>query len=181
MRTMNVLLLILLCSTPLRGAIAQTGANEGANAARQAPHDGVITGRVINDSGRPVAGAPILLIRAGVKITSGVQTATADDEGNFNATGLGPGSYLIYTNVPGYVVTRTGSDRDYHRPGENLTINLIRGGVITGRVIDQYGEPMVGVRVQAVKVRDLIEGRRLSESFREPNGRLTNDRGVYRL
>jgi hypothetical protein len=181
MRAMKALLLILLCAAPVRVAIAQAGARENAEAVPQGRRDGVITGRVVNDAGRPVAGAPILVIRAGVKISSGLQTSTADDEGNFKATGLGPGAYMISTNVPGYVVPRTDSESDYHRPGESVTVNLVKGGVITGRVTDPYGEPMVGVRVQTIKVRGLEWGQKYLVTFREENERLTDDRGVYRL
>ena len=181
MRVVKALSLIVLCVASFRVAIAQAGANENAEAAPQARRYGVITGRVVNDAGRPVAGAPILVIKSGVKITSGIQSATADDEGNFKATGLGPGSYMIYANVPGYVIARAGSESDYHRPGASVTINLVKGGVITGRVTDPYGEPMVGVRAQVFKVRELEEGRKYLGELREPNGRLTDDRGVYRL
>jgi hypothetical protein len=181
MRAMMALLPILLCATPAPVAVAQTGAKENAESTNQARRDGVITGRVINDAGRPVAGAPILVIKAGVKVTSGFQTSTADDEGNFKATGLGPGSYMISTSVPGYVAAQIDSERDYHRPGENVTVNLIKGGVITGRVTDPYGEPMVGVRVQAFKVRELEVGQKYSGGLMQMNGRLTDDRGVYRL
>src|SRR5262249_43667704 len=138
MKVMKALSLVLLCATPVLVAIAQTGAKENAEAPSQARRDGVITGRVVNDAGRPVTGAFIFVIKAGVKIASGVQTTTADDEGNFKATGLGPGSYMISTNAPGYVIAMTDSERDYHRPGENVTINLVKGGVITGRVTDPY-------------------------------------------
>jgi carboxypeptidase family protein len=181
MRVVKALSLILLCAASVRVAIAQTGAKETAEAAPNARRDGVITGRVVNDAGRPVAGAPILVIKSGVKITSGMQTSTADDEGNFKATGLGPGSYMIYANVPGYVIARAGSERDYHRPGASVTINLVKGGVITGRVTDSYGEPMVGVCAQAFKVRELEGGQKYLGELRESNGRLTDDRGVYRL
>jgi hypothetical protein len=181
MRAMKALSLILLCVAPVRVAIAQAGAKENAEAAPQARRDGVITGRVVNDAGRLVAGAPILIIRAGVNITSGAQTSVADDEGNFKATGLDTGSYMISTSVPGYVVARTDSDRDYHRTGENVTINLVKGGVITGRVTDSYGEPMVGVRAHAFKVRELEGGQKYLGDLRGTNGRLTDDRGVYRI
>jgi hypothetical protein len=181
MRVVKALSLILLCAASVRVAIAQTGAKENAEAAPQARRDGEITGRVVNDVGRPVAGAPIIVIKAGVKILSGIQTSTADDEGNFKVTGLGPGSYMVDANVPGYVIARTGSERDYHRPGVSLMINLVKGGVITGRVTDPYGEPMVGVRAQAFKVRELEGAQKYLGELREPNGRLTDDRGVYRL
>src|SRR5262245_21159351 len=181
MRAMKALAPILLCAIPVRMAIAQTGAKENAEAAGQSRRDGVIAGRVVNDAGRPVAGAPILVIKAGVKIETGMQTTTADEEGNFKATGLGPGSYMISTNVPGYVAAKTDSERDYYRPGENVTINLIKGGVIAGRVTDSYGEPMVGVRVQALKVRELEGGQKYMGALWRSYGRLTDDRGVYRL
>src|SRR5262245_9537556 len=113
MKAMKALSLILLCAAPVRVAIAQAGAKENAEAVIQARRDGAITGRVVNDAGRPVAGATILFFRAGVRIRSGFQTSTSDDEGNFKSTGLGPGSYRISTNVPGYVVVRTDSDSDY--------------------------------------------------------------------
>jgi hypothetical protein len=181
MKVMSALSLVLFCATPVQVAIAQAVAKGNAEAANQARRDGVITGRVVNDAGRPVAGAPILVIKAGVKITGGMQTSTADDEGNFKATGLDPGSYIISTSVPGYVVARADSERDYHRPGESVTINLVKGGVITGRVTDPYGEPMVGVRARAVKVRELGGGQKYSADLRGTNGRLTDDRGVFRL
>jgi hypothetical protein len=181
MMAMKALPLILLCAASVRVAVAQTGAKENAEAAGQSRRDGVITGRVVNDTGRPVSGAPILVIKAGVKIANGMQTTAADEEGNFKATGLGPGSYMISTNAPGYVVGRADSERDYHRPGENITINLIKGGVITGRVTDSYGEPMVGIRVNALKVHELEGGQKSRITLGEANGRLTDDRGVYRL
>ena len=181
MRAMKALSLILFCMAPVRVAIAQTRAKENAERSPQARRDGVITGRVVNDAGRPVAGAPILIIRAGVKITSDAQTPVADDEGNFKATGLDTGSYMISTSVPGYVVAMTDSDRDYHRTGENVTIKLVKGGVITGRVTDSYGEPMVGVRAHAIKVRELEGGQKYLGELMETNRRLTDDRGVYRI
>jgi hypothetical protein len=178
---MKALALILLCAATVQLAIAQTVAKENAEAVDLARHDGVITGRVVNDAGRPVAGAPILLVKAGVKVERGFQMSAADDEGNFKATGLGPGSYSIFTNVPGYVLARTNPESDYHRPGESVMVNLIKGGVVTGRVTDSYGEPLVGVRVQALKVRELDGGQKYSGSIRGMNGKLTDDRGIYRL
>src|SRR5262247_2031383 len=181
MRAMKALAPLLFCLTFAQVAVAQAVAKENAEGASQARRDGVIIGRVVNDAGRPVAGAQILLVKAGVKIESGAQSSSADEEGNFKATGLGPGSYMISTNVPGYVTARTDSERDYYRPGENVTINLIKGGVIAGRVTDSYGEPMVGFRVQALKVRELEGGQKYMGALWRSYGRLTDDRGVYRL
>src|SRR5262245_26464868 len=98
MKAMKALILIFLCATPIQFATAQSGAKQNADAANPAGRDGVIAGRIVNDAGRPAAGAPILIIKAGVKLTSGLQMAMADDEGNFKVTGLSPGSYQIFAN-----------------------------------------------------------------------------------
>src|SRR6266511_258239 len=181
MKALKVLSLIIICATTFRIATAQTMAKENTKAANQARRDGVITVRVVNDTGQPIAGAPILVEKVGDKGMSGLRIGNADDEGAFKATGLGPGSYTISTIVPGYVVAMTDSERNHHHPGENVTINLVKGGVITGRVTDAYGEPMVGVGVKAVKVRDLEGGRKYPGDGADWNTRLTDDRGVYRL
>jgi len=70
-----------------------------------------------------------------------------------------------------------------HRIGENVTITLIKGGVITGRVTDEFGEPMVGALVTAFRVRTL-EGQPELDSYvmdASGAGRETDDRGVYRI
>ncbi len=56
---------------------------------------------------------------------------------------------------------------------------LIKGGVITGTVTNQTGEPVVGVRVRARLIRDneLLPGP-YAQISRE---RTTDDRGVYRI
>jgi hypothetical protein len=181
MKALKVLSLILICATTFRIATAQTMAKENTKAAHQARRDGVITVRVVNDTGQSIAGAPIIVEKVGDKGIGGLRIGNADDEGEFKARGLDPGSYTIFTIVPGYVVALTDSERNHHHPGENVTINLVKGGVITGRVTDAYGEPMVGVGMKAVKVRDLEGGQKYAGDGEDWNTRLTDDRGVYRL
>src|SRR5262245_38544850 len=111
---MKALSLIFLCAALVHPANAQSGAKQKVDAANQSRRDGMITGRVIDDQGRPAAGASILIIKAGVRINSGFQKAIADDEGNFKAGGLASGSYRIFTNVPGYVIANQFSESDYH-------------------------------------------------------------------
>jgi hypothetical protein len=181
MKALKVLSLIIICATTFRIATAQTMVKENTKAAHQARRDGVITVRVVNGTGQPVAGATIIVYKVGDKYGRGWRIGNADDEGAFKATELGPGSYTISTIVPGYVVALTDSERNHHHPGENVTINLVKGGVITGRVTDAYGKPMVGVGVMAFKVRDLEGGQKYHGDGADWNTRLTDDRGVYRL
>src|SRR5262249_21221877 len=70
-----------------------------------------------------------------------------------------------------------------YRVGENVIIQMVRGGVITGRVTDEFGAPVVGARVSANRVRD-PEGNpdssvpTMNEMY---SYRMTDDRGVYRV
>jgi hypothetical protein len=65
--------------------------------------------------------------------------------------------------------------------GQSVTITMIRGGVIAGRVISASGDPVIGVAVKAVRVRDEA-GRQTNDSAGtfQPE-RTTDDRGVYRI
>jgi hypothetical protein len=150
---------------------------------------GTISGRIINEDG---GGAPNVTVTiSSVKANQqaltqrgGGDRVSTDEEGNFKFTGVAPGVYIVNVfESKGYVQQSPFSaetqEQRYCRVGDNVTIMMVRGGVITGRVTTANGEPMVGVRVYAVMVRD-PEGRSLK---RQANyrARMTDDRGVYRL
>jgi len=145
---------------------------------------GAITGRVLADDGRPLINATVLVSGVGVNAAGGEQgTARTDGKGDFRVADLAPGTYTITAQAPGYVtapkVAIDGSEKDYYRLGDAVTIRMVKGGVITGKVINSGGEPIVGGRVRAIRVR-ASDGRpvRAPESVLE---RQTDDRGVYRL
>ena len=75
---------------------------------------------------------------------------------------------------------------------ENLEFTLLRGGVIAGRVVDQQGEPLVGVQVSVLRkppVAQLPSGRSAGPTTAAFASRLmpagpgaqTNDLGEFRL
>src|SRR5262249_14402017 len=70
-----------------------------------------------------------------------------------------------------------------YRIGESVIIRMSRGGVVTGRVTDEFSEPLVGVRVAAERVRDSEgEPARNAMTLNDMNSsRTTDDRGVYRI
>ncbi len=114
-------------------------------------------------------------------IAGGTQMTSCDAEGNFKVAGLSQGVYSLLARSPGYVTTQHQSLK--YRIGESAIIHLVRGGVITGRVIDEFGEPVVGVRVLANRVRN-PEGKADTgaAAMNEMNSsRMTDDRGVYRI
>jgi hypothetical protein len=144
--------------------------------------EGVISGRVVADDGQPTGGAHVIAIGVSKSpVPGGMQATTCDADGNFKVTGLSHGVYSIIARAPGYVPVQDQSRK--YRIGESVIIRMARGGVITGRVTDEFGEPMVGVQVSADRVAD-SEGKpdtrapTMSEMFSLP---MTDDRGVYRI
>jgi len=148
----------------------------------QPKREGAISGRVVADDGQPLAGAQVIAIAAGKsQIAGAAQMSACDAEGNFKVTGLSHGVYSLLARAPGYVSVQNQSRK--YRIGESVIVQLVRGGVITGRVIDEFGEPVVGARVLADRARD-SEGRPDTggAAMNEMNSsRMTDDRGVYRI
>jgi hypothetical protein len=141
---------------------------------RRSSTNGVISGRITTEDGRPVEGASVQLGGAASRSTM------TDAEGNFSFTGLAPLAYRIYANAPAYVnATDLAGESPFVRVGESVNINLVKGGVITGRVTDTSDEPVVGVAVWAVRLRD-VEGRLVKNQY-GVRMRVTDDRGIYRL
>jgi hypothetical protein len=142
----------------------------------------MLTGRVVADDGQPMGGAQVIALSVGrSRITGGMQMTNCDAEGNFKLTGLSSGVYSLLVNSPGYVSVEDQSRK--YRIGESVIIQMSRGGVITGRVTDEFGEPMVGFNVSADRVRD-SEGRpyrSIAVMDVMNSSRMTDDRGVYRI
>jgi carboxypeptidase family protein len=144
--------------------------------------NGAITGRVVAEDGAGMAGVTVMLLAVAVR-GGQRRSTTTDEEGNFRFTDLSPRPYSISVfgsreYVQPHAITGSG-ERRYYRPGENIHIALIRGGVITGRVTNAFGEPVTGIQVVAIRVRD-ADGRptRMAGGSLQ---RMTDDRGVYRI
>jgi hypothetical protein len=165
--------------------IASADATKLASLSKDEPiRNGVITGRVILEDSNPAKGARVSIFRVDPKQASQYVTRQefdTDTEGYFKATGLVPGLYRLGVSLPGYVVAPGASEPPLYRIGEAVTLNMVKGGVISGIVTDARGEPMIGEYVYACRVSDaggrpIIEGRR-----KYSDGGYTDDRGVYRI
>src|SRR5262245_43391560 len=144
--------------------------------------EGVISGRLVADDGQPMGGAEVIAIGVSKSpFAGGVQMTNCDADGNFKVMGLSHGVYLIAAQAPGYVSVQDLSRK--YRVGESVIIRMTRGGVITGRVTDEFGEPMVGVPVSADRVADSeCKHDKSAATMNEMNSsRTTDDRGVYRI
>ncbi len=106
---------------------------------RNAPRIGVISGRVVNENGQPVSHA-VVYLGAPMDPTQARVSAT-DDSGNFQIGGLDALLYTANASAPGYVATPRDAEAlpSYYRIGDSVTVNLVKGGVITGTVVSPTG------------------------------------------
>jgi hypothetical protein len=156
----------------------------------QTKQSGEISGRVVTEDGNGVPNVSVNLFRVSTgteqrgQIAGRASTVITDEEGKFRFSDLAPRLYSVnvyqtrgYAMQPSPASDR--SERRYYRIGENATITLIKGGVITGKVTTVEGEPVVGVYVSAIMVRD-DEGFKVRQNS-GGRSRRTDDRGIYRL
>jgi hypothetical protein len=173
---------LLLCAAASAGAQVTSVATTAPTPDATPTPQGSINGRVVADDGQPLAGVTVYAQSLHNQYSAG----GSDTEGKFTLKNLARGAYTLNAFLAGYYdptrFTKENGARIYYRPGEAVTIKLSKGGVITGRVRDANGEPLIAVRVRAIMLRD-AEGRTLGEPGfgAGPAERTTDDRGVYRI
>jgi Carboxypeptidase regulatory-like domain len=136
---------------------------------------GTVAGRVIevpsSESDKGIRKALVILKR-GQEPGIGVYS---DDKGNYRLQAA-PGAYSVTVECAGYVASSQSQPKTIVVQGRqalsDINLELIRAGVISGRVVDSDGDPMPQVSVQLRSVRE-----------RKPAslGAVTDDRGVYRI
>jgi protocatechuate 3,4-dioxygenase beta subunit len=146
---------------------------------------GRITGRVLStDTGAPLRRAQVRLSAPEI----GVKMALTDAEGRFEFKELPAGRFTLNASKSGYVNVQFGQTRPFEsgRPIEladkqvlgKADIGMPRGGVISGRIVDEFGEPLPDAVVSAMRQTWSNGRRRLL-----PTGRTdqTNDLGQFRM
>jgi carboxypeptidase family protein len=188
-------LTVVACAAAATMAAAQGGVTtQGARDAVKGPvvaGHGSISGRVVSDQ---TPASPIAHAMVSVTTVDGQPVAVAytDAHGQFAASSLAAGRYVIVATRPAFVRAPYGARRN-DRTGtpitladgqqvSNLTIAMARGAVITGTVTDG-GQPIPGVLVRVLQYR-LMDGERTLVPVGQAGGPTTDttdDRGMYRL
>jgi hypothetical protein len=146
----------------------------------------IVSGRVVDaGTGRPIPGA--VVTPAGTAAIVPVHPVLTNASGQFVIRDLRKGSLVLLATKGGYVDATYGQRRpagsaqpipvDDGARIKDLQIRVWKQGVITGTIVDEGGEPVVGVRVESFQ-RGFVAGRR---RFSPSHAGVTDDRGVYRI
>ncbi|MEZ5316246.1 MAG: carboxypeptidase-like regulatory domain-containing protein [Vicinamibacterales bacterium] len=138
------------------------------------------------DTPTPVRRAIVTLSGDGLRPSRG---AITDDDGRFAFERLPAGRFILTAARPAFITSAYGAKRP-NRPGTaitlsdgqalaDLTLRLWRGGVLAGTLRDEFGRPVAGVPVEAVRA--------VTPPFPTPtltlsnNGVTTDDAGEFRI
>jgi protocatechuate 3,4-dioxygenase beta subunit len=184
---------ICLCLAMLLGG-GQSPPQQASAQSQPPPATSTIRGRVIaGDTGQPLRKAQVHLYQmeppSGGTIGPGRgnRTATTDADGKYEFTQLLAGRYNVSASKGGYLNMSwrqqqpNGSGKPLDLPAgealDRIDFTLSRGGVITGRIVDEFGEPLSGVRVNAMRAQ-MING---SRQLMQMTGGTTDDLGEFRI
>jgi hypothetical protein len=141
-----------------------------------------ISGRVVSQEGQGIPFARVTVELMGRTAQSPPPRETyTDAEGDFRVADLPPGEYYANASLFGYLPS-TAVDRvppKKLRPGESVTLRLVKAGVVSGKVLDERGNPIVSIMIGAIQVRDQDD--RKFDRERISQVASTDDRGIYRL
>lgn len=145
-----------------------------------------IRGRVVSsENQQPLRKAQVSVFAVELRES---RLATTDIQGRYEVRSLPAGRYSLTASKGSYVALQYGQTRPF-QPGrpldvldgqtiEKVDFALPRGGVISGRVLDEFGDPLPDAQVLALRVLSVGGSRRMVSAGR---GAATNDIGEFRL
>ena len=145
----------ILLALGLTGALAQ---------AAPVAVGAVVSGQVVEAAtGAPVAGAQVVLMTVPLgpptnPMALRPKSTTTDQSGRFAFTDLEPGRYRLDAQKAGFArpfdsgaVAPPMLEVHAGERRSDVSVRLVRGGAIAGRVVDPYGEPIVNARVMVLR------------------------------
>jgi hypothetical protein len=187
----GLMALVLALTMPMAAQVVPTsGAPPG-------PRTGMIVGQVVDaGTGAPIGEAVVRLTmpKYSQSPSAPMDRVMTDGEGRFFFADLPAGEYYLQATKEGYAPGEYGQRQARGQSqllslaeGERLTDTRLRVwkyGVIAGTVVDEAGEPAVGIVVRAL-IRHVVAGRTQYGNM-EVNPELvpaatTDDRGMFRL
>jgi protocatechuate 3,4-dioxygenase beta subunit len=142
-----------------------------------------IAGIVVKEPGSQPLKKVMVQVVAEDQKQGGNYTATTDADGHFRVENVAPGRYQLFLEKTGLVeVNGRGIKADVNvftvqagHAVEDLLFRMLPTAIISGRITDEDGDPMSGVRIVAQKKKP---GKATRETAASES---TNDLGEYRL
>jgi hypothetical protein len=145
-----------------------------------------ITGRIVSaESGNPIRRAQVRVSAPDVRTS---RVVTTDNQGRYEVTGLPAARYRLMISKAGYVTLEYGQARPFEAGKpldvatgqvlDKIDFSLPRGSVITGRVTDEFGDPIADAQVQAMRYQFTSGQRQLVNVGRAA---LSDDIGQFRI
>lgn len=158
--------------------------------AQDSKETGTVTGRVLLD-GKPAQGVivmatpsvsdPAKMVEQMLKPSTTMKAVT-DSDGRYRFEALTAGKYHIAPSTPTLVSDEADAGKELTVAEaatlEDINFSLSRGGVITGKVTDSDGRPVIAEEISLKQVEPAKAGVPLTQ-----RGRMyyTDDRGIYRV
>jgi hypothetical protein len=145
-----------------------------------------IRGRVrVAGADRGLSKVEIRAVASAINVT---KTALTDADGRYEIRELPAGRYVVSASKTNYLRSSFGERRTLGagqpidvadgKTVDRMDFSLQRGGAVTGRIIDEFGDPLPDVQVMPMRF-TFINGERRLQPFGMPSA--TDDRGEYRL
>jgi hypothetical protein len=158
---------------------------DAATAPNRQEREGVINGVVSDDSGTPLPDATIRLLT----LTTGkAQIQRSDAKGTFSFQRLAAGRYTLTASAPGRVSTSFARgpkgaliDLQAGMAIDDVRLRLPAARAVGVAVVDEFGDPVVGVTLQLSRVVFAAGERRLLPVQVAAGADITNDKGEVRL
>lgn len=180
-RSVMIAVLALLCFAAPRFVQSQV-----KQPAAKTP-GGSVSGRItIKD--KPASGVVVALRRSeGGNPWEAVPRSVTDQNGVYRITNVAAGSYAVTPSTPAYIPADSAGRKNVvvaeDENVDDVNFSLIRGGVITGRVTDAEGRPVIQQQVEIYRAENLDQ-RQQAQGQRPPiypaRSAQTDDRGIYR-
>src|SRR5262245_49134206 len=148
---------------------------------------GTIRGRVVAEgSNTPMSR---VVVRLNTSDSTAGKSAVTDRNGRYELTELPAGKFTLSASKANYVGVSYGQTRPRGvgktieladgQAMANVNFTMQRTGVITGRILDEFGDPVVDVMVMAMRSQYVNGERRMMPAGGRPS--TTNDVGDYRI
>ena len=196
MRRMTRLLAVaLLVALPLPASAQMVGVGAGAGPGEfpmmLPPGRSAKTGTGRLRGRITAADTGAIVRRAQVRISSqdiGTKTAFTDAQGRYEFRELPAGRFNLSVSKSGFVTMQYGQTRPFESGKqielaeaqvlEKADVSLPRGSAVSGRILDEFGEPVSDASVTAMRLQYTSGKRRLVPSGRPST---TNDLGYFRV